>query len=97
MLEDLGNQELDEYKKLLDSDLFSLEELDLYANKVNENGVSGRVVAEITKHSTQTILNWRAKGVLKAKRVKRTWYFKANEIIKAKKIFGIGAKGIIWQ
>lgn len=96
-LQDLDNDRLDDYKKLLDSDLFTLDELDHYVGGVNEKGASASLVGQLTDHSQTTICAWANKGILKGKRVGRNWAFGADAIIKAKKILGVGREGIIWH
>lgn len=102
-LQDLSNEALDEYKKLLDSDLFTQEELDLWVAWMSDYpifkavGLSQRKTVDLTGRSESTLMNWRKQKIIKATPLADSLIYDANNLIKIMKIDRVEKGKIIWR
>lgn len=103
MVEDLSNEALKQYKKLLDSDLFTTKQLEFWVEWVADYdhldrvGLSQRKVVEMTGRGESTLTKWRNAGVIKARWFGHEWLYDADNIIKIVKIQKVSKGKVIWK
>lgn len=102
-IEDLSNKALKDYKKLIDSNLFTAKQLEFWIEWMTDYdyldrvGLSQRKVVEMTGRSESALTKWRKAGIIKAEWFGYEWLYDAKNIIKIVKIKKVQKGKVVWK
>lgn len=100
-LQDLSSNAIEEYKKLVDSGLFTERELENWLSGVTDSsemvGIGQRRAGYVVGRSEETLRRWKQNKYIKAYTLGREQLYDADELIRMKKILKVERGKIIWR